>query len=239
MNFFFAIGLSCISGYSYYCLNYGRSKNAQTELISEESLESCRLYNIFQEALADLSIDKTEIKLLITNGKNAPCAYGDSISKNCGIIWPIDSLTNESDETILWIFKHEITHITKNHLLKIPFFSLLVGITPLAINCLFPFNPVISISLSVVTVVSTIFLYSQAAESEADAMALESSNKEGIQAAIDLFENERKNVILNRNILKNKNNWQYLLRTENGEKLLNLLHPSYSNRIAMCSNALK
>jgi Zn-dependent protease with chaperone function len=232
--------LGSIAGYAYHSLNQGRLTDAQTKLIKENSDSSNRIQSIFELVLKDMGLnDNCKIKLFITNGNTPPCSFGNFLSKERGLIVSRGLCDQRDNEIIAFIFKHEIAHIQKNHLLKIPGYSFLAGSIPLVASYVYSINPVISVAISALSTLATIFLYTRSSESEANAVAAQYSSKKEIQSCIDEFEKMRKTVKSSREYYKERNDWHYHLYSEEGNILMDFLHPPVSTEQALLEKTLR
>lgn len=232
--------LSSIAVYAYHSLNQGRLTDAQTKVIKEKSDYSNRIQSVFELALKQMNLDgNSRINLFIVNGFTPGAAFGNIFSGNRGIIVSLGYLEDTTDEEFSFIIKHEITHIQKNHLLKIPFYSFLAGSVPLVASYIYSINPIIAIAISVLSTLGTIFLYTRSSENEAHAVAAQHSSEKEIQSYIGYIEKVRKSVISKRKYYKDKNDWRYHLHSKEGNLLMDFLHPSKTTEQAQLEKILR
>lgn len=232
--------LSCIACYACHSLNQGRLTDVESKLTTEKSNSSNRIQGIFEKVLTDMGLNENcRIKLFITNDDIHPCSFGNFLSKERGVITSKKFCDLHNDELIAFIFKHEIAHIQKNHLLKIPGYSFLAGSIPLVASYVYFINPVTSVAISALSTLATIFLYTRSSESEANAVAAQQSSEKEIQSCIDEFEKMRKTAKSLRKCYKERNDWRYYLYSEEGNSLIDFLHPPASTEQALLEKALR
>lgn len=245
MNLLTGISLGCVAAYSSYSLNYGRLESAKKKIITEDSLYFNKkivdkIKHTLKDVISELEMENYNLNLLIIDDNySSPHVYGNSLSKERGIIVPIQFCYNISNKEFAFLLKHEIAHINNSHLLKIPFYSFIAGCLPLVASSFYATHPAISISCSIISTLSTIILYTRATESEADECAIKSASQPEIQGGIATFNRERAIVKESRSYLQDTGNWRYLLCSEEGNNRKDFLHPPLSHRVAALKKALK
>jgi len=195
----FASALTCLSMYAYDRLNRGRIQDLLARPIQEQTDHSLRLQQCFEEALEDLklknnqSIEFVEIKpnpqtwetnLIMLSSGNA------LLTKKCYIaVFP--PYKNHSNATLRLIFKHEIAHILKSHLLKLPLYPLLTGLLPLSLSLFIPLPSIAFIASSILGTGLCALTYLRATEFEAETFSAEYGSAEEIQAGMEYAMTQR------------------------------------------------
>ena len=238
MNLLCGVALSFTAGYAYNYLNQGRLKEVENRVIYRGKSYD-RISSVFISVLSDFNIDRKDVRLVVVNERGAPRVFGSLLSRDCGVIVPLDiDVCDMNEKSLKVVLKHELVHSVKNHLLKIPCYSFVAGVTPLGIGFLCSVDSKISVLVSLITTISTVILYVQATECEADAIAIESSKKDEVEAYIKLFNELKTHMIKQKKYFKSINSLNYFSIRENGDYLLGILHPFYSTRIKACEKAL-
>lgn len=235
MIYYFGSTLVGAAVYAYYKLNSGRQQEALNMRADQNCDQYQRIQTILDKSLEDCKVSPQEDYQLILVDTPEPCfkAFGSKKEKEKGIIASVSYCRELTNNELSFIIKHEITHIEKNHSLKIPAFSLLAGISTLVFSRLFGFTPLMSIIATIFSTVFTVSFTQRFNEYEADARAIEYSCVNERIGGINAMQAQRDDLKQLKAYFTETGNWRRFLISDKGEYYPGLFsHPSFLTRIS-------
>lgn len=241
MNYLIPVSLLGSFCFGYYSLNQGRARFGRKNLLIENAEEKesfQKLKTIFESVLKELNLEKDSFKLYIIERKMAQ-AFGNRFSSEKGVLISIAWASKEEDE-LRFIFKHEITHIQRNHTLKIPLYSFLTTISASSITTFSNISAITNVSSSIFILISSLYLVIYYTEREADSIACEQAAPKEILSRINTY--KKKYITAHKKwkmYYKEQNNWRHYLYSDQGEyRLSYFFHPSIQDTTNLLLNRL-
>jgi len=183
-------GLGC---YAHHRLNANRINTFEVkkELSSQEAGDTTKVKEYFNEVIKELGVKPGSIDLRFSHVQT--CAAGHAFTNERVVFLELGAVRYclSVPEILKVILRHEIIHIVKNHLLKIPMYSTFVGLASLTWAGITEIDPIVAIGLSALATLASIYIHVNYTEMEATAQSMsKSSHGEIMRFLSDIFANE-------------------------------------------------